>query len=628
MRNNRRPDEAERRRYDGRLRVRFTAIAVLLAIVPLLAVVAFLSNRTYSNLENQSIALQQEVVTRVGSELRAAITGRETELAQLDEVFGFGQASRSEQSEVLKSLLSSQRMYQELALLDAAGDEQMRFARDSVILDFELRSRADDQAFIDATREKATYFSPVVFDEVAREPVSTIAYPVLDRRTGDVDSVLVATVRFKPIWNLLAEMNLPDGREVFLVSQAGQIVAHPNPAVVLAGTRYRPPQSDRRALGLSGEETVSATAAVTLGEQTLVVVAQQPLSSAFEVATGVRRVTLAVLLAALLAAVVFVLLGVRLFIKPIEELAAAAGDVAEGEFSPRVPVRSTDEVGLLADTFNAMSARLEGMVGGLEQRVADRTAELEEAAIQQESLIAELEVRNEEMASVQSQLEDHIRSKDEFLGAVSHELRTPLTSVLGFAAMLRESGLDLAEDERAEFLALITGEGEDMADIVNDLLVAASADSAELVVDSSPIDIAVDVHKVLENIPEVSTHVELSGEPAHAFADPVRVRQIVRNLLTNAGRYGGSHVEIDIAGCSDSVIVQVRDNGEGLPADEWETIFDPYQRSHHREGQPASVGLGLTVSRMLARRMDGDLTYRYEGDRSVFELVLPAADRG
>lgn len=624
MRNSRKPDIAERRRYAGRLRVRFTAIAVLLAIVPLLAVVAFLSHRTYSSLENQSIALQQEVVTRVGSELSAAITGREAELAQLDEVFGFGQASRSEQRDVLQSLLSSQRMYQELALLDAAGDEQMRFARDGVILDSELRSRADDEAYQAATRDKATYFAPVVFDEVAREPVTAIAYPVLDRRTGDVDSVLVATVRFKPIWNLLAEMDLPDGREVFLVSQGGQIVAHPNPAVVLAETRYRPQQSDGRAPGLSGEETVSATATVTLGRQTLVVVAQQPLSSAFEVATRVRRVTLAVLLAALLAAVLFVLLGARLFVKPVEELAAAAANVAEGEFSPRVPVRSTDEVGALADAFNTMSARLEGMVGGLEQRVAERTSELEVAATQQESLIAELEVKNAEMASIQSQLEDHIRSKDEFLGAVSHELRTPLTSVLGFAAMLRDSGLDLAEAERADFLALIAGQGEDMADIVNDLLVAASADSAELVVDSSPIDI----QKVLEHIPEVSTHAELFGEPAQAFADPVRVRQIVRNLLTNAGRYGGSDVEVGITGRSDSVVVQVRDNGEGLPEDEWETIFDPYQRSHHREGQPASVGLGLTVSRMLARRMDGELTYRYEGDRSVFELVLPTADRG
>lgn len=628
MRISRTLDVAEGPRYDGRLRVRFTAIAVLLAIVPILAVAAFLSHRTYTSLEMQSVTLQQEVAVRVAAELRSAIVGREAELAQLDQVFAIGQASSSEQRSVLLSLLSSQRMYQELAMLDAAGDEQMRFARDSAVLDSELRSRAEDEAYLDAVRDKVTYFAPVAFDEVAREPMTTIAYPVLDLRSGGVVSVLVATVRFKPIWDLLAEMDLPDGREVFLVNQAGQVVAHPNPAVVLAEKRYLLPQSDGRAPGLSGEETVSATATVALGQQTLVVVAQQPLSSAFEVATRVRRVTLGGLLLALIAVGLAVLLATRLFVRPVEELAAAAGKVAEGKFSPRVPVRSTDEMGALAAAFNTMSARLEAMVGALEQRVAERTADLEVAATQQESLIAQLELRNAEMASVQSQLRDHIRSKDEFLGAVSHELRTPLTSVLGFAAMLRESGVDLTENERAEFMALIAEQGEDMADIVNDLLVAASAETAELVVDSTPIDVAAAIQKALEHIPEVSTRIEMSGEPPQAFADPVRVRQIVRNLLTNAGRYGGSDIEIGIAGCDESVVIQVRDNGDGLPEEEWETIFDPYQRSHHREGQPASVGLGLTVSRMLARRMDGELTYRYEGDRSVFELVLPAADRG
>ena len=573
----------------------------------------------------QSIALQQELVAGVASELRATITGREAELRELDEVFDFGHASSTAQRDILQNLLASQRMYQELAFLNAAGDEQIRVARDAVVLDSALDNRAGDEAYSHAVWDKATYFAPVVFDEDAREPLLTVAYPLLHRETGTVDSVLIATVRFKPVWNLLAEMDLPDGGEGFLVDQNGQIVAHPNPAVVLAGTMYTPPQSDGQTLGLSGAESVSATDSVSLGEQELVVVAQQPKATALAVAIRVRRVTSAVLFGALLAAVLAVILGIRLFVRPVEELAAAAHNVAEGDFTERVPVRSTDEVGALAQAFNTMSARLEGMVGSLERRVKARTSDLEEAATQREELIAQLEVKNAEMAKIQGQLEDHIRSKDKFLGAVSHELRTPLTSVLGFVAVLRDQGRTLTEEEGAEFLALIGEQGQDMADIVNDLLVAASGDPAGLVVDSSPIDIAVDIRKLLDHIPEVSPRVELSGGPAKAFADPVRVRQIVRNLLTNAGRYGGGDVEIGITGGSDSIVVEVRDNGQGLPEDEWETVFDPYVRSHHREGQPASVGLGLTVSRMLARRMDGDLSYRYEDEHSVFELVLPAA---
>lgn len=70
--------------------------------------------------------------------------------------------------------------------------------------------------------------------------------------------------------------------------------------------------------------------------------------------------------------------------------------------------------------------------------------------------------------------------------------------------------------------------------------------------------------------------------------------------------------------------LMVADNGVGLPNDEWETIFEPYYRSHQRPGQPDSVGIGLTVARQLARRMGGDLAYRVEGGHSLFELTLPA----
>jgi signal transduction histidine kinase len=67
----------------------------------------------------------------------------------------------------------------------------------------------------------------------------------------------------------------------------------------------------------------------------------------------------------------------------------------------------------------------------------------------------------------------------------------------------------------------------------------------------------------------------------------------------------------------------VRDNGRGIPLDERERIFDPYERAHDAPGLTASMGLGLTISRGLARLMGGDLTYRYEGGESIFELLLP-----
>jgi signal transduction histidine kinase len=93
-------------------------------------------------------------------------------------------------------------------------------------------------------------------------------------------------------------------------------------------------------------------------------------------------------------------------------------------------------------------------------------------------------------------------------------------------------------------------------------------------------------------------------------------------LISNAVRYGGDDIRICIFD-SPSPRAEVRDNGEGIPLEERERVFDAYQRAHDAPGLTASMGLGLTISRSLAKLMGGDLTYRYEEHESVFELHLP-----
>jgi len=122
-----------------------------------------------------------------------------------------------------------------------------------------------------------------------------------------------------------------------------------------------------------------------------------------------------------------------------------------------------------------------------------------------------------------------------------------------------------------------------------------------------------------------SSRISVSGRSSHAWADPYRIRQILRNLFTNAARYGGTEIIVKIADDERTTYVRVADNGLGVPTGQEETIFEPYSRAHESRGRPGSVGLGLSVSRTLARLMDGDLVYRREGDMSVFELSLPAA---
>jgi signal transduction histidine kinase len=221
------------------------------------------------------------------------------------------------------------------------------------------------------------------------------------------------------------------------------------------------------------------------------------------------------------------------------------------------------------------------------------------------------------------QLEQLVRSKDQLVAAVSHELRTPLTAVVGLAGELASSFDTFEAREVEEFIRMIAAQSEDVSLIVEDLLVAAQAESGTIHVRPEPTSITDQIELVIEGLrSEHSISVELPHPIGRAFADPGRVRQIIRNLITNAERYGSPPTRVVLQAIGDKVAIEVRDSGAPLPNDQRRTIFDRYQRAKERPGVAASVGVGLTVSRELARTMGGDLTYGHDGE-TVFTLTLP-----
>ncbi len=227
------------------------------------------------------------------------------------------------------------------------------------------------------------------------------------------------------------------------------------------------------------------------------------------------------------------------------------------------------------------------------------------------------------MNDVRRDLEASLRSKDELIATVSHELRTPLTTVVGLSSELSDSYDDFNRQEAQDLLKMIADQSVEVATIVEDLLVAARAESGSLKVATEPVDLHLEAKATLRGldvVEEVDCHTV--GLVATAYADSGRVRQIIRNLLVNARRYGASPIRIIVRNEGDVVALEVRDRGEPIPADEREAIFERYYRTRQDPGVTASVGLGLTVSRELARIMGGDVTYHHDGE-SVFTLTLP-----
>jgi signal transduction histidine kinase len=265
----------------------------------------------------------------------------------------------------------------------------------------------------------------------------------------------------------------------------------------------------------------------------------------------------------------------------IESIAATARAVRSGEVDTHVEDDDPDEIGDLARVFNDMT----------------RT------------------------------LAQSLHAKDEFIASVSHEVRTPLTAVLGLSTEIAENGGDMTNDEITELCGIIASQTSEVAHIVEDLLTVARVDRGVLMLHTELLLLEPEVDAAMTSMPsDMELRTDIGVVPCAAYADSTRVRQILRNLLTNAYRYGGRWVELRVSpASSNQVSIRVRDDGKGVSAEDAAAIFAPYFSSHVREGLTESVGLGLTVSRKLARAMGGDLRYRRVAGWTVFELLLPAA---
>ena len=169
------------------------------------------------------------------------------------------------------------------------------------------------------------------------------------------------------------------------------------------------------------------------------------------------------------------------------------------------------------------------------------------------------------------------KDKDRFLASVSHELRTPLTVVAGLACELHGDANSFSISERDELMDMLVEQPDELSGIVEDLLVAARSDIGLVAIHHSSVDLGVEALRAMESSGIDGT---TRGVPGYAFADPQRVRQILRNLLTNAKRYGGPKVRIDFAEGAGWTEVVVADNGDGVPLTKRETVFQSYESAH------------------------------------------------
>jgi two-component system, OmpR family, sensor histidine kinase BaeS len=300
----------------------------------------------------------------------------------------------------------------------------------------------------------------------------------------------------------------------------------------------------------------------------------------------IQRINRLLLYGALIGAVIALVLGVllsRTLTRPIRELTEATHAVSQGDLSQQVPVRSSDELGELAQAFNKMSSELSRSVNARKQMTAD----------------------------------------------IAHELRTPLSLILGHAEAVHDGVLPPSPEN----FEIIREEATRLEHLVNDLRILSLADAGELSISLQTVE----PQRLLQDVAStyqyhaqrkhVTLELNVSAPLSNMEVDPGRMTQVLTNILDNALRHTPEAGKIALSAREilDQVEISIQDSGPGLKQEDLERIFDRFYRtdaSRQRESAvPGGSGLGLAIAKSIIQAHGGQVSAKSEEGRGLKILI-------
>src|SRR6202035_4468442 len=250
-----------------------------------------------------------------------------------------------------------------------------------------------------------------------------------------------------------------------------------------------------------------------------------------------------------------------------------------------------------------------------------------DALVDQGALAIERVLLVEDMDRVKRTVESE-RLRSALLTSISHDLKTPLASVLGAVSTMRDLGSSLSDTEKRDLLATVIDESERLNRFIANLLDMPKLESGAIVPNSSLHDVGEIVGSALRRAGKIlarhPVELELAARLPMLDLDAVLFEQVLFNLLDNAAKYSPEGTTIRILSWreGETVVLQVLDEGEGVPAPDLELIFDKFHRAQKDDHVSGGTGLGLAISRGLVEAMQGTITAATRSDRAFQAFTI------
>ena len=580
----------------------------------------------YQHEKSALATIQQEKAFAAASTIRQFIEQIESQIGWTTQLSLLPGAVGTEQRRLdYFRLLRQAPAITEIAFLDGSGKEQLQVSRLAMDRLNSQKDYSQTESFRIA-QEAGIYYGPVYFRKES-EPYMTLAV----RGSVKQGDVTVAEINLKFIRDSIINIRVGSAGYAYVIDARNRLVAHPDLALVLRQTdlstipQVQAARAERNALqaeksmittSLDGHEVLAAYAAVSpLNWQVFV---ETPLSAAFAPLYTTLLWNAGLLLLGLLIAILASLFLARNLVIPIRALQDGAARLGAGQLSSRIDIATGDELQALAEHFNAMAAQLQELYSGLEQKVEERTQQLQ-------LTLQEIEEKSRalELAS---------QHKSQFLANMSHELRTPLNAILGYTELITDEIYGPVPEKISGVLERVEHNGRHLLGLINAVLDLSKIEAGQLTLaleDYSPREVIYEAVSAVESLASekgLALSAKLPEQLPNGRGDAARLKQVLLNLLGNAIKFTDQgEVRVSMTLDGDGFTIAVSDTGPGIAPEQQTHIFEEFQQVDNSiTREKGGTGLGLAIAHKIIALHGGEIGVKSEPGRgATFWFSVP-----